>query len=91
MADSLTEEQRTLVLAQARNSAAAQALLGLLQSTGMNAPAMLGALATAFTALIETSYDPPHRLTIMNALLADTINEFATAAAVAEGAGVTRQ
>lgn len=88
MADSLTDEQRAFVKAQAQTAGVAAVLVETMVGVGLELPAQLGVLWFASTSLIRDNYAPEHRLLVLNTLLADTIQQWA---AEAEGVGVTRQ
>lgn len=80
----LTPEQRELIVACARNTAGARVVLDMLsQLEGLDATAVL---VTALTCLIEGSYAPQHRVTMLNALLAPTVAEWTVATASAGSA-----
>lgn len=82
MADQLSKREADALVAQAVNAKAASMVLKLLADAGLDAPAIAGALLTGATAVIQNAYDPPHRLRVLNAMLAETIHEWADAAAI---------
>lgn len=91
MADNLAEQHRLLMAAQAQAVGGAEAAIALLAAQGLNPPAMIAALLTAATAVVESSFAPGERLGVLNAALAETIHEWATAAATAKASGATGQ
>jgi hypothetical protein len=80
MASYLGEDERRAAVAQAQNIAAAQLVLRMLRGEGLGAPAIIAATITAATATIEANWPMGQRLAVLNALLGDTINEWAAAA-----------
>ncbi|MCP3730653.1 hypothetical protein M9978_09455 [Sphingomonas sp. MG17] len=72
----LTQEQRDFVKLQAQTAGGAVAAIELLEGAGFKTPAVIGALATALTTVIEQGYDASERLAILNGLLADTAREW---------------
>ena len=91
MPDGLTPEQLAAAISHGKNVASAQAVLGMLRGLSFTAPEIITSLLTAATAVIETNYAPEQRLQCLNEHLADTIKEWAEAAAIAESARATRQ
>lgn len=88
MANRLSQEEADALVATAQNAAAAQTVLSVLRGAGMPWPAIVAALLTAATGVIEDAYGPRDRLSVLNAMLAETIHEWAAAA---QAAGVSVQ
>lgn len=89
MGRKLSDEECQAMVAEAVNAKASAMAIKMLGDAGLEAPAIIAALLTGATTLIQTAYAPPHRLHVLNSMLAETIHEWADAAGANAGQAAT--
>lgn len=83
MADQLSKREADALVAMAVNAKAAETAIKVLADAGLDGAAIIAALLTAATAVINNAVGPKERLPLLNTMLAETIREWAAEAAAA--------